>query len=178
MESTPRPKPVVAIILEGWGIAPPSRANAISLAKTPNLDAYMNKYPTMSLQAGGESVGLAWGEMGNSEVGHLSIGSGRILYQSLPRITRAIFDKTFFSNAAFLAACAQVKKNNSRLHLMGLVSSCGVHSFNEHLYALLELAAEQKVDRVYIHAWLDGRDTPYNSGSNFLAKLQDKIKQI
>ncbi|MFH0874183.1 MAG: 2,3-bisphosphoglycerate-independent phosphoglycerate mutase [Candidatus Komeilibacteria bacterium] len=178
MESTPRPKPLVLIILDGWGIAPPSRANAISLAKTPNLDAYMNKYPTMSLQAGGESVGLAWGEMGNSEVGHLSIGSGRILYQSLPRITRAIFDKSFFANPAFLAACEHVKKNKSKLHLLGLVSSGGVHSFNEHLYALLELAAEQKIDQVYIHAFLDGRDTPYNSGSNFMAKLKDKIKQI
>ena len=178
MEATPRPKPLVLIILDGWGIAPPSRANAISLAKTPNMDAYMNKYPTMSLQAGGESVGLAWGEMGNSEVGHLSIGSGRILYQSLPRITRAIYDRSFFTNPAFSAACEQVKKNKKKLHLIGLVSSGGVHSFNEHLYALLELAAEQKIDQVYIHAFLDGRDTPYNSGSNFIAKLKDKIKQI
>jgi len=174
----PRPKPVVLIVLDGWGIAPPSRANAISLAKTPNLDRYLTTYPAMSLQAAGESVGLSWGETGNSQVGHLSIGSGRILYQNLPRINRAIFDKSFFSNPAFLQACAQVKKNNSKLHIIGLVSSGGVHSYNEHCYALLELAAEQKINNVFVHAFLDGRDTPHNSAFNFISKLQEKIKAI
>ncbi len=178
IESSTRPKPLVLIILDGWGIAAPSRANAISLAKTPNMDSYLTTYPGLSLQAAGESVGLAWGEMGNSEVGHLSMGSGRILYQSLPRITHSIFDKSFFSNPSLLAACQHVKQNNSALHLMGMVSSGGVHSYNEHLYALLELAAEQKLTQVFVHVFLDGRDTPFNSGANFIAKLKDKMKQL
>ena len=171
-------KPVVLIILDGFGIAPPSRANAISLAKTPNFDKYMTNYPVMPLAASGEAVGLSWGEMGNSEVGHLSLGSGKILYQNLPRITKSIADGDFFENKAFLEICQHVKKNNSALHLMGLVSSGGIHSFNEHLYALVELAYQQKIERIYIHAFLDGRDTPHNSGFNFISKLQDKLKII
>jgi 2,3-bisphosphoglycerate-independent phosphoglycerate mutase len=178
IEASSRPKPLVLIILDGWGIAAPSRANAISLAKTPNIDNYLTTYPGLSLQAAGESVGLAWGEMGNSEVGHLSMGSGRIVYQSLPRITHSIFDKSFFSNPALVAACQHVKQKKSALHLIGMVSSGGVHSYNEHLYALLELAAEQKIEQVYVHAFLDGRDTPFNSAANFIAKLKDKMKQL
>jgi 2,3-bisphosphoglycerate-independent phosphoglycerate mutase len=139
-----RPKPVVLIILDGFGIAPPSRANAISLAKTPNFDRYASKYPVLPLSSSGEAVGLSWGEMGNSEVGHLSLGSGVIPYQLLPRITKSITDGDFYTNPAFLKACEQAKKNNSSLHLMGLVSSGGVHSYNEHLYALLELAKQKK----------------------------------
>ncbi|MDD5749386.1 MAG: 2,3-bisphosphoglycerate-independent phosphoglycerate mutase [Patescibacteria group bacterium] len=173
-----RPKPLVLVILDGFGIAPPSRANAISLSKTPNLDKYSQNYPLLPLAAGGEAVGLSWGEMGNSQVGHLSIGSGIIPYQNLPRISKSISDGDFFSNEAFLAACQHVKKNNSALHLLGLVSSGGIHSYNEHLYALVKLAHEQKVNRIYIHAFLDGRDTPYNSGINFISKLQDKLKII
>lgn len=173
-----RPKPLVLIILDGFGIAPPSRANAISLSKTPNFDKYSQNYPVMPLSASGEAVGLSWGEMGNSQVGHLSIGSGLIPYQNLPRITKAITDGDFFTNEAFLAACNHVKKNNSSLHLMGLVSSGGIHSYNEHLYALVELAHQQKIERIYIHAFLDGRDTPYNSGVNFILKLQDRLKVI
>jgi 2,3-bisphosphoglycerate-independent phosphoglycerate mutase len=173
-----RPRPVVLIVLDGFGLAPPSRANAISLAKTPNFDKYMTNYPVMPLSASGEAVGLTWGEIGNSEVGHLSLGSGKIYYQNLPRITKSISDGDFFDNEGFLAACKHVKEKNSSLHLMGLVSSGGVHSFNEHLYALVELAKKEKVERVYVHAFLDGRDTPYNSGANFIAKLQDKLKLI
>jgi 2,3-bisphosphoglycerate-independent phosphoglycerate mutase len=173
-----RPKPVVLIILDGFGIAPPSRANAISLAKTPNFDRYASNYPVMPLSSSGEAVGLSWGEMGNSEVGHLSLGSGVIPYQLLPRITKSITDGDFYTNPAFLKACEQAKKNNSSLHLMGLVSSGGVHSYNEHLYALLELAKQKKIDKVYIHAFLDGRDTPFNSGLNFIIKLQEKIKVL
>lgn len=173
-----RPKPVVLIILDGFGIAPPSRANAISLAKTPNFDKYASNYPVMPLSASGEAVGLSWGEMGNSQVGHLSLGAGFIPYQNLPRINKAILDGSFFKNEAFLKAIEHIKQKNSRLHLMGLVSSGGVHSYNEHLYALLELAKNQGVKEVFIHAFLDGRDTPYNSGINFVAKLNAKIKEI
>lgn len=175
---TTRPRPVVLVVLDGWGIAPPSRANAISLAKTPNFDSYLSNYPAMSIQAGGESVGLSWGEIGNSEVGHLSIGSGRVLFQSLPRITRAVADGSFFENPVLLGACRALKQSNRALHLMGLVSSGGVHSFNEHVYALLELAAREGVTRVFVHCFLDGRDTPLNSGLNFIAKLQDKLQKI
>lgn len=173
-----RPKPVVLIILDGFGIAPPSRANAISLAKTPNFDKYSSNYPVMPLAASGEAVGLSWGEMGNSQVGHLSLGSGVIPYQNLPRISKSITDGDFFENEAFLKICEHVKKNNSALHLIGLVSSGGVHSYNEHLYALVDLAKQQKIDRVYIHAFLDGRDTPYNSALNFITKLEEKLKKI
>ncbi|MCD4761236.1 2,3-bisphosphoglycerate-independent phosphoglycerate mutase [bacterium] len=173
-----RPRPVVLVILDGFGIAPPSRANAISLAKTPNFDKYSQNYPVMPLAASGEAVGLSWGEMGNSQVGHLSLGSGLIPYQNLPRITKSITDGDFYNNEIFIKACQHSKDNNSALHLMGLVSSGGVHSYNEHLYALIELAAQQKVERLYIHVFLDGRDTPYNSGSNFISKLQDKLQQV
>src|SRR3989338_1253626 len=110
---TARPRPVTLIVLDGWGIAPPSRANAISLARTPNMDAYMTTYPTMSIQAGGESVGLSWGEIGNSEVGHLSLGSGRVLYQSLPRISHAIAEGSLFKNPALLKLYDAVKKRTS-----------------------------------------------------------------
>ena len=173
-----RPRPVVLVILDGFGIAPPSRANAISLAKTSNFDKYSQNYPIMPLAASGEAVGLSWGEMGNSQVGHLSLGSGVIPYQNLPRITKAITDGEFYKNEAFLKACANAKKGEAALHLIGLVSSGGVHSYNEHLYSLIELAHQQKVERIFIHAFLDGRDTPYNSGINFISKLQEKLKNI
>lgn len=164
-------KPFVLIILDGWGIAPDNRGNAIRLASTPVFDRLTTTYPTMAIQAAGEAVGLPWGEMGNSEVGHLNIGAGKIVYQDLPRITKAISDGSFFSNEAFRKAVEHVQKHRSRLHFAGLVSSGGIHSFHEHLYALLEFAAQQKITNVYIHAFLDGRDTPYNSAKNFLAKL-------
>ena len=173
-----RPKPVVLLILDGFGIAPPSRSNAISLAKTPNFDKYSSNYPIMPLAASGEAVGLSWGEMGNSQVGHLALGSGVIPYQDLPKITKAITDGEFYENEAFIKACDHVKKNDSALHLMGLVSSGGVHSYNEHLYALIELAKKQKVTRLFVHCFLDGRDVPYNSGLNFITKLQDKLKEV
>jgi 2,3-bisphosphoglycerate-independent phosphoglycerate mutase len=173
-----RPKPVVLIILDGFGIAPPSRANVISLAKTPNFDKYASNYPVMPIAASGEAVGLSWGEMGNSQVGHLSLGSGLIPYQNLPRITKAVTDGDFYENEAFLKICEQVKKKGTALHLMGLVSNGGIHSYNEHLYALVDLAHRQKISQVYIHVFLDGRDTPYNSGLTFVTKLQDKLREI
>jgi len=171
-------QPVVLVILDGWGVAPPSIGNAITLAKTPNYDSFINNYPAFTLQASGEAVGLPWGEMGNSEVGHLSIGSGKILYQSLPRITRAISDGSFVKNKAFQSAFDHVKRNHSKLHLMGLVSDGGVHSYNEHLYALIETAVANEIKDVSIHAFLDGRDTPKNSGMGFVAQLAKVIQTV
>ena len=173
-----RPRPVILMILDGFGIAPPSRANAISLAKTPNLDKYANNYPVMPLAASGEAVGLSWGEMGNSQVGHLSLGSGLIPYQNLPRITKSITDGDFFKNEALLKAVKHAKKNKCALHLMGLISTGGVHSYNEHLYSLLDLAKQEGLEKVYVHAFLDGRDALYNSGLNFITKLQNKINEV
>jgi 2,3-bisphosphoglycerate-independent phosphoglycerate mutase len=173
-----RPRPVVLMVLDGFGISPPSRANAISLAKTPNLDKYANNYPIMPLAASGEAVGLSWGEMGNSQVGHLSLGAGLIPYQYLPRITKSITDGDFFDNEAFLKAIKHAKKQKCALHLLGLISTGGVHSYNEHLYALLDLAKKEGLEKVYIHAFLDGRDALYNSGLNFITKLQNKIDEV
>ena len=170
-----RPKPVILVILDGWGIAPPSKSNAISQAKTPIMDSLVSSYPAMTLQASGQTVGLPWGERGNSEVGHLTMGSGKIIYQSFPRITQSIWDKTFFENESFLKAVNHTKKKKSALHLLGLVSSGGVHSYIEHLYALLELAKKEKVKEVYIHAILDGRDTPRDSAKNFISRLKERM---
>lgn len=170
--------PVVLVVLDGWGIAPPSIGNAITFADTPNYDSFLLNFPSFNIQASGESVGLPWGEMGNSEVGHLSLGSGRILYQNLPRITRAISDGSFVKNKAFLAAFDHVHKNNSSLHIMGLVSDGGVHSFNEHLYALIETAKINKVKKLYIHAFLDGRDTAKNSGLSYIVSLQKILQNL
>ncbi|HLD27813.1 MAG TPA: 2,3-bisphosphoglycerate-independent phosphoglycerate mutase [Patescibacteria group bacterium] len=176
--SSTRPKPVVLIILDGWGIAPPSKGNAISLADIPNIRSYQANYPVFCLQASGESVGLSWGEMGNSEVGHLNLGAGKIIYQSLPRINRAIADGSFFKNGAFTHACGYTKRRNSDLHIMGLFSTGGVHSYNEHAYALAELAKQRNVQNVYFHVFLDGRDAPYNSGKKFVDQLIKKAGQL
>lgn len=178
MDSSVRPKPAVLVVLDGWGITSPSPANPISLAKLPNLKKFQENYPVMTLQASGEAVGLSWGELGNSEVGHLSLGSGKIIYQSLPRINRAIGDGSFFTNAGMVAACDQVKKNNSQLHLMGLLSAGGVHAYYEHLYALVELAKNQNITQLYLHIFLDGRDMPFNSGLDMVTKLQHKLVQF
>ena len=174
----PRARPVVLVILDGWGVAPPSRSNPFGIAKLPTYDSIVAHYPAMILQASGESVGLPWGEMGNSEVGHINLGSGKIVYQSLPRINRAIADGSFFTNPAFTAATAHVKQHGTRLHLVGLVSSGGVHSFNEHLYALLELAKREGLTEVYVHAFLDGRDTPPKSAENFISKLLQHMQEV
>jgi len=177
MENQQRPKPVVLVVLDGWGVAPPSKANAISLANTPNFDKLISTYPTFMLQAAGEAVGLAWGEMGNSEVGHLSIGSGRIIYQNLPKINLAISNGSFYKNPILLKACQQVKRKKSTLHLVGMLSSGGIHSYNEHLNALVELCKNQKITKACLHLILDGRDTPYNSGLNFVTKTLQFIKK-
>lgn len=172
-----RPKPVVLIILDGWGIAPPYSGNAISQANTPVINGLVSRYPSTALRASGEAVGLPWGEAGNSEVGHLNLGLGRIVYQDLPRINKAISDGSFYKNEVLLKAVSQVKKNKSKLHLLGLVSSGGVHSSIEHLKALLVLAKENKIKDVFIHAILDGRDTAYNSGLNFIKETERAIAE-
>ncbi|MFA4858159.1 MAG: 2,3-bisphosphoglycerate-independent phosphoglycerate mutase [Candidatus Margulisiibacteriota bacterium] len=173
-----RPKPLVLIIMDGWGIRAKRDANAIALAGTPNLDALTKKYPSTQLGCSGEDVGLPEGQMGNSEVGHLNIGAGRVVYQELTRISKAIRDGEFFKNPEFLKAIETVKKNNSSLHLMGLLSDGGVHSEMTHLYALLQLAKQQGIKKVYIHALLDGRDTPPRSALTYFEQLENKFKEI
>jgi len=177
-EQQKRPKPVVLLILDGFGIAPDAEGNAATRAKMPNLKNLIAKYPAMTIRASGEEVGLSWGEMGNSEVGHMSIGAGRVYYQTLPRISRDIATGDFFKNQKFLAAIEHAKKNNSALHLVGLVSMGRVHSVDEHCHALLDLAKRQGFNRVFVHAFLDGRDTVYNAGFDFIQTLQKKMKEF
>lgn len=172
----PTNRPVVLAILDGWGVAPDGDGNAVTRANTPNFDRFVREYPAMTLCASGSEVGLVLGKMGNSEVGHLNIGGGRVYYQTIPRIDKTISDKTFFDNKAFLQAAEHVKKNKSSLHLVGLLSAGNVHSGEDHCYVLLEFARKQKIKDVYIHVILDGRDTIYNSGVDFVRKLQKKIK--
>ncbi|PIR14085.1 phosphoglycerate mutase (2,3-diphosphoglycerate-independent) [Candidatus Falkowbacteria bacterium CG11_big_fil_rev_8_21_14_0_20_39_10] len=172
-----KPRPVVLVVLDGWGITQPYSGNAISQANTAVFNELAARYPSMTLRASGEAVGLPWGEMGNSEVGHLNLGLGRIVYQDLPRIHKAISDNTFAKNPALIGAIDHAKKNNSKLHLLGLVSDGGVHSSIDHLQALLSLAKEKKIKEVYIHAILDGRDTPYNSGINYIKKIERFISE-
>ncbi len=169
--------PLVLLILDGWGVAPPDQGNALALAETPRLRALAATYPAMTVQASGEEVGLMWGEMGNSEVGHLTIGAGRVYYQSLPRINRSISTGEFFRNAQLLAAIEQVKKNGGKLHLMGLTSIGNVHASLDHLLALLDLAAQQGVERLFLHAFLDGRDTTYNAGIDFIGTALDRMRK-
>src|SRR3989338_9313851 len=144
-EQNLRPKPVVLIVLDGWGITTPYSGNAISQANTPNINNYITKYPSATLVASGEGVGLPWGESGNSEVGHLNLGLGRILYQSLPRINKAIADRSFYENKILLKAIEQVKNKKSKLHFISLVSNGCVHSSLEHLAALIDMARENEV---------------------------------
>ncbi|MFV0363538.1 MAG: 2,3-bisphosphoglycerate-independent phosphoglycerate mutase [Suipraeoptans sp.] len=171
-------KPTVLMILDGYGLRDTINGNAIAEAKTPVVDGLMKNYPFVKGNASGMSVGLPEGQMGNSEVGHLNMGAGRIVYQDLTKITKAIQDGDFFENEALIKACANVKKNNSALHLMGLVSDGGVHSHNTHIYGLLELAKKQGVENVYVHCFLDGRDTLPESGKAFVADLETQMAEI
>lgn len=171
-------RPVVLLVLDGWGVSSPSRANAITSAATPNIDSYIREYPALTLQASGEAVGLPWGEPGNSEVGHLALGSGRIVYQDFPLITKSIQDESFYTNTALVGAITHAKNAHGALHLIGLVSSGGVHSYHEHLFALLELCQRESIEHVYVHVILDGRDTPYNSGLGFVEKLEQKMREL
>lgn len=170
-------KKIVLVILDGFGVAPAGHGNAISQANKPTLDYVVNNYPAMTLQASGPLVGLPWGEMGNSEVGHLNIGAGRIVGQDLPRITNSIQSAEFFKNPVFLEAIQHVKANGSSLHLVGMVSPGGVHSFDEHMFALLGLAGQEGLSKVYIHMFTDGRDTEPKIASETLKKVRTKISQ-
>lgn len=169
-------KPVVLAILDGFGLNPTNEGNAIAGAKMPFYNELLRTRPITSLNASGISVGLPWGENGNSEVGHLNLGSGVILYQSLPRISIAIKNGDFYKNKQLVGACEHARKNKSSLHFMGLVSPGGVHSHLEHLYSLLELARRQEIKKVYIHAITDGRDTPKDSAIKYFKELNGKIK--
>lgn len=171
-------RPVMLMILDGFGLSERSEGNAIASARTPNLDRLFSSYPHSSLQASGMSVGLPEGQMGNSEVGHLNIGAGRIVYQDLTRITKSIIDGDFFKNQVLLEAIMNARTKNSSLHLMGLLSDGGVHSHNSHLYALLELAKKHDVKKVFVHAFLDGRDVPPKSALTYIADAQIKMKEL
>ena len=171
-------KPTVLLIMDGFGLNDRHEANAVYEANTPNIDKLMEECPFVKGNASGLAVGLPDGQMGNSEVGHLNMGAGRIVYQELTRITKAIQDGDFFDNKAFLEAVENCKKNNSTLHLYGLLSDGGVHSHNTHLYALLELAKRQGLTDVCVHCFLDGRDTAPTSGKEFIEELEAKIKEI
>lgn len=171
-------KPTVLMILDGFGLNDKTEGNAIAHAATPNIDALMKECPYVKGYASGLAVGLPDGQMGNSEVGHLNMGAGRIVYQELTRITKEIEDGEFFQNEALLKGIANVKKNNSDLHLYGLLSDGGVHSHNTHLYGLLELAKREGVKNVYVHCFLDGRDTAPSSGKGFVEQLEAKMAEI
>lgn len=171
-------KLVMLAILDGWGINENEEGNAVKIAKTPNLDAIMKQYPTTKIKTSGLDVGLPEGQMGNSEVGHTNIGAGRIVYQELTRITKSIQDGDFFEKKEFLDAIKYCKKQDSDLHLYGLLSDGGVHSHNTHLYALLELCKREDFKNVYVHCFLDGRDTPPASGESYIVELEEKMKEI
>lgn len=171
-------KPTVLMILDGYGLNEKTQGNAIAEAKTPVMDKLMSEYPFVKGNASGMAVGLPEGQMGNSEVGHLNMGAGRIVYQDLTKITKEIQDGTFFQNAALLAAIDNCKRNKSDLHLYGLLSDGGVHSHINHLFGLLELAKKHGLTNVYVHAFLDGRDTPPASGKGYVEQLSDQMKII
>lgn len=171
-------KPTVLMILDGYGLNSKVEGNAVAEAKTPVMDKLMAECPFVEGNASGMAVGLPEGQMGNSEVGHLNMGAGRIVYQELTRITKEIQDGDFFKNEAFAKAVANCKANDSALHMFGLVSDGGVHSHNTHIYGLLELAKREGLKKVYVHCFLDGRDTPPASGKDFVAELVAKMAEI
>ncbi len=171
-------RPIVLMILDGYGLSDIPEHNAVAEANTPVMDSLMADYPFVKGYASGMAVGLPDGQMGNSEVGHLNMGAGRIVYQELTRITKEIQDGVFFENKELLDAINNCKENNSDLHLYGLLSDGGVHSHNTHLYALIEMAKRNGLDRVYVHCFLDGRDTPPKSGVDYIDQLEEEMKKI
>ena len=171
-------KPTVLMILDGYGLNDRTEGNAVAQAKTPNMDRLMQEYPFVKGSASGLSVGLPEGQMGNSEVGHLNMGAGRIVYQDLTKITKSIEDGDFYDNYHLKTACHAAKFRSGSLHLWGLLSDGGVHSHNTHLYALLELAKKNGLENVYVHCFMDGRDTAPTSGLEFLKELQQKCDEI
>jgi 2,3-bisphosphoglycerate-independent phosphoglycerate mutase len=168
--------PVVLIVLDGFGYSAQREGNAIALARTPHFDEWYRTCPNTLVEASGHYVGLQPGQMGNSEVGHLNIGAGRVVRMDTSRIDYAIESGEFFRNDALVRAMAHVKNRDSALHLIGLVSHGGVHSSQEHLYALLRMAREQNAARVFVHAFLDGRDTAPDSGAGYVSELIDNMK--
>ncbi len=171
-------RPTVLMILDGFGINPKKEANAIAMANTPVIDGLKKTCPCVKGYASGMAVGLPEGQMGNSEVGHLNMGAGRIVYQELTRITKSIQDGDFFTNPALLKAVNNCKEKDSSLHLYGLLSDGGVHSHNTHLYALLELAKREGLKKVFVHCFLDGRDTPPESGRDYILALEEEMKKL
>lgn len=168
----------VLLILDGWGIAPEGPGNAVKLADTPNMDKVFSEYPMTSLACSGRDVGLPTGFMGNSEVGHMNIGAGRIVYQDMTRIDLAIEDKSFFKNPVLLDIMNKVKESGGKLHLLGLVSDGGVHSHQNHIDQLLKMAKEQEVPKTFVHAFMDGRDTAPTSGAGYIEKLMRTMKDM
>src|SRR3989344_3134205 len=171
-------KPVVLVILDWFGLAPPSEGNAITLANTPNYRAYLKNFPNTELIASGESVGLPANEVGNTEVGHLTLGAGRVILQDLKRINVAIEKGSFFENKAFLSAAAHVKQNNSKLHIMGLASSGNVHSSLGHLYSLLQFCKKEEIREVYLHVFTDGRDAPPKEAVEIILELEHHLSLL
>jgi 2,3-bisphosphoglycerate-independent phosphoglycerate mutase len=172
-----RPKPLVLIILDGWGYSPKTDANAIALAQKPTYDRLLRDYPNTLIHTSGKFVGLPEGQMGNSEVGHLNIGAGRIVHMDITRIDLMIQNGDFFSDPTLLASMKHARSGGRRLHLFGLVSDGGVHSQQAHLYALLKMAKQNGIDRVFVHAFMDGRDTLPTNGAGYLQQLQQKMRE-
>ncbi len=173
----PRPKPLILIILDGWGYRAETKANAIALARKPTYDRLLREYPNTLIHTSGPFVGLPEGQMGNSEVGHLNMGAGRIVHMDITRIALMIQNGEFFSHPVLVAAMKHARVGERRLHLFGLVSDGGVHSQQAHLYALLKMAKQQGVDRVFVHAFMDGRDTLPTNGAGYLEHLQQKMRE-
>lgn len=167
----------ILTILDGWGLAPPSPGNALTTANTPNIRSYWASFPHTQLGASGISVGLPRGEVGNTETGHLNIGAGRIVYQDLARINMSIADGSFFENQVILSAIDHARKNNSKIHIMGLMGAGGVHSNAEHLYALLQIMHKQNFENVFVHVFTDGRDSPPDAASSYVVALRQVMKR-
>jgi 2,3-bisphosphoglycerate-independent phosphoglycerate mutase len=171
-------RPVVLLILDGWGVAAPGPGNPLTTADTPYMDEIVTTFPTVLVHASGEAVGLSWGEMGNSEVGHLTIGAGKIFYQTLPRINLAIKKGEFVENEVFTKAAEHAKKNNSTFHIMGILSPGNIHGSDEHIYELLKFAKSQGLSDVVVHAFTDGRDTKFDAGKEFMGNLLAKMQEL
>ncbi len=174
----PRPRPVILTVLDGWGISPLTQGNAIALAHKPVMDTIQAHYPSISLQASGIAVGLPWGEMGNSETGHLTMGAGFVVYQNLPRISLSIQNGSFFKVPAFLNAAQHVRINHSRLHIVGILSGGGIHGHVDHITGLLEFAQQQGISEVLVHAITDGRDTPADVALQIVTEFEQRAREI